>query len=226
MPDATLRQLEYFIAAVEEGSVTAAAQRLHLSQSALSMALGSWSAPRRASAGSASPRSAPTRIGEQVLADARRLLVDLVDLQTSARESQFGLTGASHGGLLQHPFPDGAAAGPQRVRCAVPQSGPHLHRRPTRRLIENLRNGTLDLALLYDYGSDLSAPTATTWRPNQLLPHRRTCYWPKIIRWASRTPWHCRQLVDQPMILFSLSLPEGTASCPCSNPKGLEPRVR
>ena len=83
MSDATLRQLEYFIAAVEEGSVTAAAQRLHLSQSALSMALGELERALGVQVLVRHRRGVrPTRIGEQVLVDARRLLVDLEDLQS------------------------------------------------------------------------------------------------------------------------------------------------
>lgn len=39
MADYTLRQLEYFVAVAEAGSVTGAAQRVHLSQSAMSTAL-------------------------------------------------------------------------------------------------------------------------------------------------------------------------------------------
>ena len=156
MSDATLRQLEYFIAAVEEGSVTAASQRLHLSQSALSMSLGELERALGVQVLVRHRRGVrPTRIGEQVLADARRLLADLDDLQTSARESHLGLTGRLIVGCYSTLSPI----------VLPPVLGAYVDRFPGVDLffsegshdilIDELRNSTSDLAVLYEYGPDV-----------------------------------------------------------------------
>ncbi|MGV9797051.1 LysR substrate-binding domain-containing protein [Mycobacterium sp. NPDC003449] len=225
MSDATLRQLEYFITAVEAGSVTAAAQRLHLSQSALSMALGELERALGVQVLVRHRRGVrPTRIGEQVLVDARRLLVDLEDLQTSARESQHGLTGRLMVGCYSTLSP--VLLPPVLSEYVVRFPGVDLTftEGPHDALIDSLRNGTLDLALLYDYGSDVSAhredlntEIIVTAPPYALLPEDHPL--------AARDAVSLRQLVDQPLILFSLP-PGGAYFLSLFKAEGLEPRVR
>ncbi|WP_441963778.1 LysR family transcriptional regulator [Mycolicibacterium houstonense] len=225
MSDATLRQLEYFIAAVEEGSVTAAAQRLHLSQSALSMALSELERALGVQVLVRHRRGVrPTGIGEQVLVDARRLLVDLQDLQTSARESQYGLTGKLMVGCYSTLSP--VLLPPVLSEYVVRFPGVDLTftEGPHDTLIDNLRNGTLDLVLLYDYGSDLSSPRDD-------LQSEIIVAAPPYVLLAEDHPLAVHdvvalhQLVTHPMILFSLP-PGGDYFLSLFKAEGLEPRVR
>lgn len=225
MSDATLRQLEYFIAAVEEGSVTAASRRLHLSQSALSMALGELERALGAQVLIRHSRGVrPTAIGEQVLTDARRLLADLHDLQTSASERQNGLTGRLVVGCYSTLSP-----------IVLPRAlGDYVDRFPGvdisfsegshDYLLDKLRNGTLDLALLYDYGADVAAhrddlrsELIFTAPPYVLLAEDHP-----LTRQESVS---LSQLADEPMILFSLA-PGGDYFLSLFHAEALEPTVR
>lgn len=225
MSDATLRQLEYFIAAVEEGSVTAAAHRLHLSQSALSMALGELERALGVQVLVRHRRGVrPTRIGEQVLVDARRLLVDLDDLQTSARESQYGLTGRLMVGCYSTLSP--VLLPPVLSEYIVRFPGVDLTftEGPHETLIDSLRNGTLDLALLYDYGTEISA------HRDDLSTEMIVAAPPYVLLAEDHPLADCetvslQQLADQPMILFSLP-PGGDYFLSLFRAEGLEPRVR
>ncbi|UOQ56028.1 LysR substrate-binding domain-containing protein [Leucobacter allii] len=100
-PDFTLRQLAYLVAAAEAGSIAAAAERLHVSPSALSealteleRALGAPLTVRRRAHG-----LTLTGSGTAVLARARRLL-------DGAAELAAGIRG-----------PDGELAGPVTIAC-------------------------------------------------------------------------------------------------------------
>lgn len=225
MSDATLRQLEYFIAAVEEGSVTAASQRLHLSQSALSMALGELERALGAQVLVRHRRGVrPTRIGEQVLTDARRLLADLHDLQTSARERQDGLMGRLVVGCYStlSPIVLPRALGDYIER--FPGVDISFSEGPQDVLIDNLRNGTLDLALLYDYGPDVAAhradltfETIFTAPPYVLLPENHRLTTVDVVS--------LDDLRDEPLILFSLD-PGGDYFLSLFHAQGIEPVVR
>lgn len=76
MIDVTFRQLEYFVAVCDAGTTSAAAQRLHVSQSAVSLSLKQL---ERSLAVTLLDRHArngmrPTATGRLVLAEARELL--------------------------------------------------------------------------------------------------------------------------------------------------------
>ena len=225
MSDATLRQLEYFIAAVEEGSVTAASQRLHLSQSALSMALGELERALGVQVLVRHRRGVrPTRIGEQVLADTRRLLADLDDLQTSARESQQGLTGRLMVGCYSTLSPVVLPRTLDEYVERFPGVDLSFSEGSHDLLIDKLRNGSLDLALLYDYGpdvathrGDLNFEVIFTAPPYVLLAEDHPL--------ADRESVSLAQLVDEPLILFSLS-PGGDYFLSLFHTEQLEPRVR
>src|SRR6478736_275928 len=157
MSDATLRQLEYFIAAVEEGSVTAASQRLMV---------GCYS--------TLSPVVLPRTLDEYV-----------------------------------ERFPG--------VALSFSEGSHDL-------LIDKLRNGSLDVALLYDYGpdvathrGDLNFEVIFTAPPYVLLAEDHPL--------ADRESVSLAQLIDEPLILFSLS-PGGDYFVSLFHTEQLEPRVR
>jgi len=100
MPNYTLRQLEYFVAVAETGTVTAAAAKVHLSQSAMSTALADL---ERLLAVQLVLRHHArgitlTAAGSRLLVEARQLLRQADELQSLATH-----LGGEVTGRLRHP---------------------------------------------------------------------------------------------------------------------------
>lgn len=152
MPEFTLRQLEYFVAVADHGTIAAGATELHVSESAVATALselerslGVRLAIRRRAQG-----ITLTSEGRHALALARAVLRD-------ARELAASVTA-----------PDGRLAGPIAIGCyetLAPTILPRLirsfgdlhpdvtieaHDGPQEQLLHDIASGELDLAILYD----------------------------------------------------------------------------
>ncbi len=171
----TLRQLEYFVAAVEEGSISAAALEMHLSQSAMSTALanlersvGSQLLVRNHSRG-----LVLTKPGRRLLEQARGLLRDAEGVLDGSVPDQRAATGnltvASFSTLAPFLLP--------RVLVALEESHPalfvQLAEAPTFEALERqLAEASCEVALAYDHGLPdyLTAETIAEVRPNALLP--------------------------------------------------------
>lgn len=89
-----LRRLTYFLAVVEEGSLTAAAQRLHMTQPPLSLAVSQLEKELGVRLLDRHPRGVtPTEAGQHLVTMARRLLTDADRLRDSLRAMGAGLSG-------------------------------------------------------------------------------------------------------------------------------------
>ena len=94
MSEITHRQLEYFVAVADAGTVTGAARNLHLSQSALSMALSDLEGALGVQLLVRGRRGVHlTQAGRGVLSDSRRLIAGVADLHNSARDFQESMSG-------------------------------------------------------------------------------------------------------------------------------------
>ena len=204
MASLTLRQLEYFIACAELGSMTAAAERIRLSQSAVSTALSDLERTlgvqlliRHARGLSLTPA------GERVLSDARRLMGAAEDLRASARDIGQSLTGGLRIGcystiapiLLPRVIADFTDAHPE-VDLEILE-GSHSY------LQDQLRSGGCEVALMYDYEhrsgalpSDFVARLVQSAPPHLVLPAAH--------RLAGRKKIRLREIADEPFILFDL----------------------
>lgn len=225
MASLTLRQLEYFVASAELGSMTAAAEHVHLSQSAISTALADLERTlgvqlmiRQARGLSLTPA------GVRVLADARRLMGAVEDLHASAREIGESLTGSLRIGcystlapiLLPRIIADFMAAHPD-VELDVLE-GSHAF------LYDQLKTGGCEVALMYEYdfhdgkaAPDLATRTVFSAPPHLLLPVDHPL--------AKRKQIRLKDLAEDPFILFDLQ-PGGEYFLQIFTRLGLEPKVR
>lgn len=225
MSNVSLRQLEYLIAAAETGSVTAAAARVYLSQSAISTAITDLEDALGVQVFIRHARGLSlTGVGQQVLADARRLIAGVEDLRNSAREASESLSGGLVVGcystlapiLLPRVIADFTANHPAVDLSFI--EGSHLQ------LEEKLRNGSLDLAILYDYAfdnrqfpKDLTVNTLVSTPPYVILPEHHPL--------AERPVLSLHQLASQPMILFDLP-PGGEYFLSFFDAEQLTPNIR
>lgn len=87
MSEFTLRQLEYFVAIADHGSVTAAAQARHVSQGAVSMAVAQLEKALGVELllRTRSKRVVPTAAGEELIGRARHLMALSLDLRDAVR---------------------------------------------------------------------------------------------------------------------------------------------
>lgn len=200
MASYTLRQLEYFVATAEAGSVTGAAERIHLSQSALSAALADLECAldvqllmRHHARG-----VTVTPAGERLLATARTLLSQADDLQASASELAGQLTGTLRVGCFSVLAP---YVLPELLAAAAAQY-PGLEVEATEDSLDALEAGLLsgrfELALAYDlgFGAGVTRQPLFSVPPYVLLPADHSL--------ARRRKVRLAQLADEPMVLLDL----------------------
>lgn len=200
----TLRQLDYLVAVAEHGTVTSAAQALHLSQSTVSTAIADLERILKVTLFVRHARGlALTRDGEMVLSQARRLLRDAADLERQAAGLSADLTGELHIGCY-------STIAPLLLPAVITE---FMHRHPS--VDVNFSEGSQkDLLARLDQGkSDVAVMYAYRFR-NQLLDlghtvTRLTAVPPYVLlhpdhRLASAETVALRDLVREPYILFDL----------------------
>jgi DNA-binding transcriptional LysR family regulator len=196
----TLRQLEYFVAVAESGSITGAAERVHLSQSAMSTALAELERAldvqlllRHHARG-----VTLTAAGEQLLIASRRLLAQAGELSSEAHGLGHGLAGALSIGcfevLAPYVLPDLIATCAERY----PQLRLDTHEADLDGLAEGVLTGRFELGLGYELAPDprLVVDRVFTLPPYALLPAGH--------RFADRAKIRLTQLADEPLALLDL----------------------
>ncbi|WP_159042103.1 LysR family transcriptional regulator [Streptomyces sp. SCSIO 75703] len=223
MNEISFRQLEYFVAAAETGSVTAAAAKVHLTQSAVSTALSELEDNLGVQLFLRHARGLKlTTPGRQALADARRLLSGVDELRDSAREVQSALSGSLVVGcystlaavLLPRVIADFVARYPDVDLGFIEGSGQYL--------VSQLRGVGCDLALMYEadelrLAKDLRMTALYAAEPYVLLARHHPL--------AERDAVGVADLAAEPMILFDLP-PGATYFLSLFKEAGLTPDVR
>ncbi|HSZ40006.1 MAG TPA: LysR family transcriptional regulator [Trebonia sp.] len=200
MPEYTLRQLQYFVAAAEAGTVTQAAEAVHLSQSAMSTALADLEKAfqvqllvRHHARG-----ISLTPAGQELLVATRQLLAQAADLLTAAQGLGGSLTGTVQLGCYSVPAPYVlpellAAAAEELPGLQVETAEVNLAE-----LAEGVANGRYELGIGYDLLEDdrLTQQRLYSLRPYVLLPGKH--------RWVKRQSVRLAELADEPMVLLDL----------------------
>jgi DNA-binding transcriptional LysR family regulator len=169
----TLRQLQYFVAAAEAGSVTDAAQNIPVAQSSVSAAIAQLEAAlgvqlliRHHAQG-----ISPTAEGRQFLDRARTLLRDADELERFASELTAELSGTLHLGCLVTIAPLVTPRLGQGFRERHPAVKLEMVEAGQADLVAGLRSGELSVALTYDLdvAADLAFAPLASLPPIALL---------------------------------------------------------
>lgn len=171
-----LRELRGFVAVVEEGGLSAAARRLHLSQPAVSQLVAALERQLGMQLLVQQYRRAPTPAGQTLLAEARGVL---------ARHDQAVAAMARHGASeasvlrigVPLELPVGLLSAPLAALAAAhPVTRTELRHLPTAAQLTALRAGELDLGLLREHpvGQELDALLVVAEPLGVLLAHEHT----------------------------------------------------
>lgn len=214
----TLRQLRYFVAAAEAGSVTAAARACHVAQPSVSTALGQLEDAlgvqlfiRHHAQG-----LSMTPAGRRLVGDARSLLSHAEGLRATARGLGEGLAGTLDVGCFVTFAPFVLPGLLSAFTAAHPDIRVTIHESDLKGLHEGLRAGRHELALTYYLSEDVAFEPLAEVPVHVLLPKGHAL--------AGRARIPLARLATEPMIL--LSLPRSRAYfLSIFHAHGLEPRV-
>lgn len=204
MLNITLRQLDYLVAVAEHGTVTRAAEELHLSQSTVSAAIADLERLLRVTLFVRHARGLTlTRDGEQVLADARRLLREAGNLERRATSVGGELSGALHIGCYTTIAPMLLPAVVSEFSHQHPAVEVNFSEGSQNDVLTAMSEGRSDVAVMYAYRfrnrlSELGhSSTRLTSVPPYLLLHPEH-------RLADSDTVSLAELAEDPYILFDL----------------------
>jgi DNA-binding transcriptional LysR family regulator len=225
MLSVTLRQLDYLVAVAEHGTVTAAAQALHLSQSTVSTAIADLEHILKMTLFVRHFRGLSlTRDGEMVLAEARRLLRDAANLERRAAGLRGELAGELHIGCYSTIAPLLLPAVVTEFMLHHPAVDVNFSEGSQVALLEEMDQGKSDVAVMYayrfrDHLKDLGhTATKLTAVPPYVLLHPEH-------RLAQADTIALRDLAEEPYILFDLE-PGGRYFLSVFEAEGVTPDIR
>jgi DNA-binding transcriptional LysR family regulator len=148
----TLRQIRYFVAAAETGSIVRASEQIHISQASISAAISGLEADygiqlfiRHHAQG-----LSLTRQGQHFLGHAKALLLQAGEVEATALELASKVGGLLELGCLSTLFPLLVPELVQALRARHEGAGVHAIAGHQPELMEKLRRGEIALALTYD----------------------------------------------------------------------------
>lgn len=221
VPTFTMNQLAAFVAVAEAGTISGAAEKLHVSASALSAAvtelercLQTQLLRRRKAKG-----VSLTPTGEVVLPRARFLLHQASELEADARGDERGVSGLVRLGCYPSLAPTALPVLLSEFTESHPDARLEVHENTQDQLSKGLESGELDLAIMYDLDLDPTWKTVTLahLQPRVVLPadHRLA---------ESAGPVDLGHLRNDPMVL--LDAPPSTSHAYfCCARAGFTPRV-
>jgi DNA-binding transcriptional LysR family regulator len=198
----TLRQLEYFIAAGESGSITLASERVHISPPSISTAishlekeLGVQLFIRHHALG-----LSLTPVGRDLLREAKSLIAQAERLYTVASEKNGQVRGGLTLGCMVTLAPMLAPELSHSFETAFPATQIRHIEGNQEQLLEGLRRSEVDVALIYD----LQIPDDVIFSPLTKLP-------PHVLLSEAHPLAHhpaltLRELETEPLILLDLPL--------------------
>ena len=216
----SLRALRYLVAVADQGSVTAAARRLHVSQPSISEALAALEAElglalflRHHARG-----VTPTPAGARVVAEARQLLAHAGDFARGAR----ALGGEPAGEITLGCFLTVAPRFLPRLLSAFAERHPaisvRLEEGDQAEILAGIALGRTELALAYDFAlpEAVEATPLVALPPHAVLPAKHPL--------ARRPRLTLAELAGEPLLL--LDLPHSREYFySLFRAKGLEPRI-
>jgi DNA-binding transcriptional LysR family regulator len=216
----TLRQLRYFVAAADAGSITGAARTLSISQPSVSAAIAELEASfglqlflRHHAQG-----LSPTPAGRRLAIEARALIAHAEELRQGALDLARKPAGEVSVGCFQTFAPMVVPGLLRALKARYPELLVRLREDHIEGLLEGLRHGRLELALTYDLDLDASLDfTPCMDVPlHVILPHAH--------RLARKARVGLAELVEEPLVLLGLPHSRDYFLSVFRN-LGLEPRV-
>ncbi|UMG91674.1 LysR family transcriptional regulator [Nocardioides sp. TF02-7] len=223
VPAFTMNQLAVFVAVAEAGTISAAAERMHVSPSAVSAAITELERALRADLvhrqRAKGARLTPT--GEQVLARARALLHQASELAADARGEgvRRGLTGTIRLGSYLSLGPSVLPGLVSTFLDTHPEVDIEISESTQDQLTAALEDGRLDLALMYDVhiSPALRSVPVTRWTPTVTLPAGH--------RLAGGRPIRLTELKEEPLVLIQAPPSDEWILARCAD-AGFEPVIR
>lgn len=190
-----LYQLRGFVAIAETGQLTRAAEKLHLSQPALSAQLKALEEELDFTLFDRTPNGMVlTAAGKRLLADAERVLAAAQSLQNDARAFKGELVGKASIGTLSDPHFIRVGEFMNATTARHPLLELELHQGVTGELLEQVRDGILDASFYY---GEVRFVTVAA------LPLREVIYRVAVpAAWCDRlrdASWN--EIADQPWII-------------------------
>lgn len=225
MSDVTLRQLEHFVAVAEARNITAGAELMHISQSAMSASLTGLEKALGTAVFQRYRRGVSlTPAGHALLRKARRLLDEAADLHNVAHE----LDTALRGPLIVGCYTTLAPSLMPPIITSFLEAHPHIDLRfiegSDDELVAALHEGRCELLLTYDYRLEKFFPHRELQRDplSAALPYALV---PAAHPLADADTVDLVELAEEPFVLLDLA-PAGEYFLQIFDGFGLKPQIR